>query len=91
MPVAEALACGTLVIASDLPVLREVGGTACEYSPVGDVRAWGASICRLLDERQQNPESWSNRQHAAVRQAAQFTWTEYARRMVDVYTDVLHS
>jgi glycosyltransferase involved in cell wall biosynthesis len=31
LPVAEALACGTRVLCSDLPVFREVGGSACHY------------------------------------------------------------
>lgn len=44
LPVIEALACGATVIASDLAVLREVGGNACAYAPVGDVRAWAAVV-----------------------------------------------
>ena len=39
LPVAEAMTCGTPVVASDLPALREVGGPAATYCPVGDVDA----------------------------------------------------
>ena len=41
LPVIEALACGAPVVASELPVLREVGDTACLYCAVGDVAGVG--------------------------------------------------
>ena len=41
-PVIEAMACGAIVLASDLPVLKEVGEDAALYAPVGDVPAWTA-------------------------------------------------
>ena len=34
-PVIEALACGAIVLASDIPVLKEVGEDAALYAPVG--------------------------------------------------------
>src|SRR5262249_14271418 len=40
LPIIEALACGGIVVASDLPALREVGGEAVVYCPVGDVATW---------------------------------------------------
>ena len=36
----EALACGSAVLASDIPALREAGGPAATYCPVADVPAW---------------------------------------------------
>lgn len=39
LPVVEALARGTPVIASDIPVFREVAGPFAEYFPMGDVPA----------------------------------------------------
>ncbi|HMK29579.1 MAG TPA: glycosyltransferase, partial [Terriglobales bacterium] len=39
LPVVEAMACGTPVLASDIPPLREVGGDAADYCPVADVPA----------------------------------------------------
>ena len=47
LPVVEAMACGAPVIASDLAVLREVGGEAARFCPVGDVEAWRASNHRI--------------------------------------------
>ena len=37
LPVLEALACGTPVVASDIDALREVGGDAVRYCPAEDV------------------------------------------------------
>jgi len=58
LPVVEAMACGTPVVASDIPVLREVGGVAASYCSVADVPAWTESISNLLLERDQQPEKW---------------------------------
>lgn len=38
LPVVEALRCGLPVLASDIPVFREVGGAAAEYFPPGQPR-----------------------------------------------------
>jgi glycosyltransferase involved in cell wall biosynthesis len=47
LPVLEALASGTPVLASDLPVLREVGGEHVRYLPVGDPDAWAAALTEV--------------------------------------------
>ncbi len=44
LPVVEALACGSPVIASDIPVFREVGADAVVYARLADVPDWAAAI-----------------------------------------------
>src|SRR5204863_273063 len=46
LPLIEAMACGTPVVASDLAALREVGGDAVRYCPVGE--AASVSLCPSL-------------------------------------------
>jgi len=48
LPVLEAFATGTPVIASDIPVLREVAGGAVLYAPPDSVDTWVARIVELL-------------------------------------------
>jgi glycosyltransferase involved in cell wall biosynthesis len=89
LPVVEALACGTPVVASDLPVLREVGGRAATYCPVADVAAWSETVSTLLHERLLHPERWSERRNLGIAQAAKFSWTEYARNMAALYHELM--
>lgn len=91
LPLAEAMACGTPVVASDLPVLHEVGGETVEYCPVGDVEIWGETVTRLLTERDENPEHWRARRAAVVARATRFSWSEYATQMVRIYENVLRA
>jgi glycosyltransferase involved in cell wall biosynthesis len=89
LPVLEAMTCGTVVVASDLAVLREVGGDAAVYCPVGDVTRWRDMVVQLLFEHRTRPDAWQRRRAAGLAQAAKFTWQEYAGKMMEVYRDVL--
>jgi glycosyltransferase involved in cell wall biosynthesis len=70
MPVVEALAAGTPVVASDLPVLREVGGEVVAYASAGDPHSFAAALARVLE---QPGDRGARRAHAA-----RFTWQRSA-------------
>jgi len=89
LPVAEAMACGTPVVASDLPPLREVGGAIASYCPVGDVASWATTVGALLDERANDGSAWAARRAASVADSRRFDALEHARRMLDVYRELL--
>jgi glycosyltransferase involved in cell wall biosynthesis len=81
MPVSEALACGSIVLASDIPVLREVGGDAAIYSPVGDINAWVTNSLMAITTPDRTP-SLDRR----LARAAYYTWDNYARTIVTAYS-----
>lgn len=89
LPVIEALACGAIVIASDLPVLREAGGDSVTYAPVGQIDEWTETACRLLEERTAAPELREDRRRAGIRRASTFTWPAYAVQTIDLYREAL--
>jgi glycosyltransferase involved in cell wall biosynthesis len=89
LPVAEAMACGTPVVASDLAPLREVGGAMASYCPVGDVDSWVSTVGALLDERAGDPARWAARRAAAVGDSRRFDALRHAQRMLDVYRELL--
>jgi glycosyltransferase involved in cell wall biosynthesis len=91
LPVVEAMACGTPVLASDLPVLREVGGDAAGYCAVGDVNSWSRTIAELLLERNEQSAKWAARRQRSLAQATRFSWSEYAHAMTGIYDQVLKS
>lgn len=80
LPVLEALASGGLVVASDLPALREVGGEAVVYCPVGDVPAWAGVVERLLVTPWEAPG-----REARLAQARRFSWAAHAWTILDAY------
>ncbi|MCP3164879.1 glycosyltransferase [Myxococcus qinghaiensis] len=80
LPLIEALACGAPVVASDLPVLREVGEATCLYCPVGDLSAWTETVDSLLTGRMSPPP-----RSARLARAGQFTWTAHTRAILDAY------
>jgi glycosyltransferase involved in cell wall biosynthesis len=85
LPLVEAMACGAPVIASDLAVLREVGGGNVQFAPVGDVPAWTAIALRRIREGIGDPAACEARRSAALNHAATFSWSEYARRYTELY------
>ena len=85
LPLVEALATGTPIVASDIAVLREVGGEAAEYRPVGDVAAWADAVLALLAEREQRPDAFGDRKARARDRAARFSWSRHAASVVELY------
>jgi glycosyltransferase involved in cell wall biosynthesis len=90
LPVAEAMACGTVVVATDMPVFREVGGDAAVYCPKSDLPAWSETIVGLLRERRDDFEEWQQRRQAGVTRAGAFTWNNYAAQIVALYRLILN-
>lgn len=91
LPIVEALACGTPVVASDLPALREVGGEAVTYCPVANLSSWHEAVTQLLAERNLDPERWNERRSAGISHAAKFSWSRHTESMVELYLSVLDS
>jgi glycosyltransferase involved in cell wall biosynthesis len=85
LPVLEALACGTPIIASDIDALREVGGPAVEYCAPEDLEAWTSAVVRRLTERRDDPAGWTRRRTAGIERAASFSWSRYTSDVVTLY------
>ena len=84
LPVVEAMACGAPVIASDIPALREVGGTAAIYAARGDVESWVEALVRFRAEHH-DPAARACRRAVGLAAAAKFDWRRYAAQMSDLY------
>jgi glycosyltransferase involved in cell wall biosynthesis len=80
LPVIEALACGAMVVASDLPVLREVGGDAILYASVGDVQALTNVVDAALGDGSAVPP-----RTLRIARAALFTWKAHAETILEAY------
>lgn len=91
LPVVEAMACGTPVVASAIPALREIGGDAAEYCAAGDVAAWVETVTMLLRQKAEDACGWQARREACVRHAARFDWKTYADQMTSLYLQVSRS
>lgn len=87
LPLLEAMNEGAAVLASDLPVLREIGGEAVRYLPVDDVDAWATGLHAVVSDDAARAELAA----AGPGRAARFTWEATARETLAVYERVTRS
>jgi len=80
IPPLEAMASGCRVIASDIPVVREVCAGAASYFPPRDADALAALMRAHCDD----PAFASAAKAAAADRLAHFTWGSSARRLIDL-------
>ncbi len=52
MPMLEAMACGTPVVASRASALPEIAGEAALYAPPDDADAWASALRRVVEDAQ---------------------------------------
>ncbi|WP_310426783.1 glycosyltransferase [Chamaesiphon sp. VAR_48_metabat_135_sub] len=83
LPIIEALACGSLAIASDIPALREVGGDAVIYCPVGDIYTWVDRAHRAIITPDFAPILSSR-----LRQSALYSWEKHAQSVMAAYLKI---
>jgi glycosyltransferase involved in cell wall biosynthesis len=83
LPMLEAMAIGTPVIAADASTSGEVTGEAAVLVPPSDTSAWIEAIRDVL----QDAERRSDLRRRGVARAAQFTWERTARATWDAYRD----
>jgi alpha-1,3-rhamnosyl/mannosyltransferase len=82
LPALEAMASGTPVVATNAGALPEVAGDAAILVDPGNAAALAGGIERALADRDRLVR-------AGLERAGQYSWTETARRTLDVYRELL--
>lgn len=85
IPMVEAFACGTPVLASSGGSLPEVSGGAAEILDSFEPRDWAAAITSLLGDS----GKMAKMRELGLRRSKDFSWAETARRTAAVYSEVI--
>ena len=85
LPVIEAMACGTPVVASPNGSLAEIAGTAAEFVDPTQVESIAAGLRTVLSDA----DRCAYLQAAGLQQAARFSWETAARHTRQIYEAVL--
>ena len=81
MPMVEAMACGTPVIASAASCLPEIAGDAALFAPPHDVDAWASAIENISGHRVVR----ATLREAGFVRARNYDWDESARRHAELF------
>jgi len=84
IPLIESMACGTPVIASDIPVFKEVAGNAAVFVDIGKknkVDKMAEAIGKLLENKQYRDEQVKLGQE----RAKMFNWSQLAQKTLEIY------
>jgi glycosyltransferase involved in cell wall biosynthesis len=75
------MACGTPVVASRIPAFQEIAGDAAALADPKDPGAFAESIQQLVSNR-----NWADHlRKEGLENVRRFTWTETARRVLEIY------
>lgn len=84
LPVVEAMSLGTPVVASDIPIFREVGSDAVSFVNPDSPEEFAAAVGALGD-----PLVWEARSRRSVERAADFNWDHSAQQLLAVAEEVI--
>ncbi|NQX10216.1 glycosyltransferase family 4 protein [Microbacteriaceae bacterium VKM Ac-2855] len=83
IPLVEAMALGTPVVVSDIPIFREIGGAAAAYVAPNSAKGFAAAVRELEKSR-----VWRDRSAAARDRAAQYSWATSAGVLAEVLSEL---
>ena len=84
LPLAEAMAAGTPLVCSDIPVFREVAADAAQFVPAGDAAAWARALARVLSD----PDLARDLRKRGAARVGAFSWRRTADRTLAVWSSV---
>ncbi len=85
IPIVEALACGTPVATSETTSMPEAGGEFARYFDPKDNESIRETVRKLWKER----SAWREQQAEAQAFARSFSYDEHARRLIEIYGELL--
>lgn len=85
IPSLEAMRCGTPVLASNIPAIREVCGNAAKLLPPKNVDAWKVALQKILSDE----ELRENLARQGIRQAKKFSWKKTAEKTIAAFEDAV--
>jgi len=80
LPVLEAMTCGTPVLASDIPALREVAGDAAIFIDPLNINAWSIALRKLLIE----PKRAARLTQIGTTRTKGMNWEKTARKTLEI-------
>jgi glycosyltransferase involved in cell wall biosynthesis len=81
IPLVESMSLGIPVVVSDIPIFREIGGSAALFFDATNADALVTEVRRL-----EQSGVWADRSAASRREAARFTWSASADHLLTVLT-----
>lgn len=79
IPLVEGMSLGTPAVVSDIPIFREIGGSAALYFDPESPASIAAAVRRL-----EEPGEWAARSASSVEQAARFSWDASAAVLLEL-------
>jgi glycosyltransferase involved in cell wall biosynthesis len=83
IPLVEAMAIGTPIVVSDIPIFREIGGQAARFFDQDNP----ASFARTITELESN-EAWLKASRESVLQAKKYNWQESAAALLKLIKQI---
>ena len=83
LPLIEAMAGGTPVIVSDIPIFREIGGDAAVFFDPASPESFAEAVRRL-----ETPAEWKRRSKLSVTRAGHYSWDRSAKELLGALTSV---
>ena len=79
LPLVEAMAMGTPVVVTDMPIFREVAEDAALYAGADDAPGFAAQVRKLEDH-----DLWQQYSARSVQRAASYSWQNSARQLLNL-------